>query len=171
MAMADPEALSDAMSNVLSMAGGDAGLDALGLGEGDVEMMQKLLFGAGGGPGMEGGEKKKKKKKVPSSSSSADEIDVNAISALKGKFNLPKLNYTMATATNKKKVPVVQVVVTCPPGSNFEDMELDLSDTTMKLKIASARMLVVKFNTKCLSTQAKAKLKKNNTLVVSIPIA
>ena len=39
MAMADPEALSDAMSNVLSMAGGDAGLDALGLGEGDVEMM------------------------------------------------------------------------------------------------------------------------------------
>ena len=170
MAMADPEALSDAMSNVLSMAGGDAGLDALGLGEGDVEMMQKLLFGAGGGSGMEGGEKKKKKK-VPSSSSSADEIDVNAISALKGKFNLPKLNYTMATATNKKKVPVVQVVVTCPPGSNFEDMELDLSDTTMKLKIASARMLVVKFNTKCLSTQAKAKLKKNSTLVVSIPIA
>jgi len=169
MAMADPEALSDAMSNVLSMAGGDAGLDALGLGEGDVEMMQKLLFGAGGGPGMEGGEKKKKK--VPSSSSSADEIDVNAISALKGKFNLPKLNYTMATTTNKKKVPVVQVVVTCPSGSNFEDMELDLSDTTMKLKIASARMLVVKFNTKCLSTQAKAKLKKNNTLVVSIPIA
>ena len=170
MAMADPEALSDAMSNVLSMAGGDAGLDALGLGEGDVEMMQKLLFGAGGGPGMEGGEKKKKKK-VPSLSSSADEIDVNAISALKGKFNLPKLNYTMATTTNKKKVPVVQVVVTCPSGSNFEDMELDLSDTTMKLKIASARMLVVKFNTKCLSTQAKAKLKKNNTLVVSIPIA
>jgi hypothetical protein len=169
MAMADPEALSDAMSNVLSMAGGDAGLDALGLGEGDVEMMQKLLFGAGGGPGMEGGEKKKKK--GPSSSSSADEIDVNAISALKGKFNLPKLNYTMATATNKKKVPVVQVVVTCPSGSNFEDMELDLSDTTMKLKIASARLLVVKFNTKCLSTQAKAKLKKNNTLVVSIPIA
>ena len=78
----------------------------------------------------------------------------------------------MKTTNNKQGVQVIKIVVECPQTVvDFNQMELDLSDKTMKLKVAGAQSLVIKFSTKCLSTQAKAKFKKNKSLVVSIPIA
>jgi len=164
MAAADPEALSDVMSNVM----GSGGLDALGLNGGDLEAMQKMLFsGEGGMGGMNNTTRTTKKKEA----SSMEPMAPESTPALKGAFNLPTLQHTMEVTTNKKGVNVVKIVVECPKNIiDFNQLELDLSDKTMRLKVPGAQPFVLKFPQKVLSTQTKAKFKKkNNSLVVSIP--
>ena len=72
------------------MNSGGAGLDALGLGEGDVEMMQKLLFGNQQSAKEETNSKSKTTTTNSSSSSSLDTIDImeavkETMQPLKGK--------------------------------------------------------------------------------------
>jgi hypothetical protein len=167
MAAADPEALSDAMSNV--MDGGDLG--ALGLNVGDVEAMQKMLFS---GEGTTTTTKKKQTSKMNTIPQVVEPMAPESTPALKGAlkgvFNLPTLQHTVGITTDKRGVNVVKVVVECPKNiSDFNQLELDLSDKTMRLKVPGAKPFVLKFPKKVLSTQAKAKFKKNKSLVVSIP--
>ena len=163
MAAADPEALSDAMSNVLESSG--MGMDALGLNAGDVASLQKMLF--------EGGNQANEvKSKKDTDSAPPAPIASESVPALKGSFNLPALMHTMEVTKDKKGKDIVRVIIECPSEvADLGQMELDLSDKTMRLNVPGAQQLVLKFQQKVLSTQAKAKFKKNKSLVVSIPIA
>ena len=49
-------------------------------------------------------------------------------------------------------------------------MELDISNQTMKLNVAGTQPLTIKLTKSCLGSQAKAKIKKNKSLVVSVPV-
>ena len=80
--------------------------------------------------------------------------------------------HTMEVTKDKKGKDIVRVIIECPSEvADLGQMELDLSDKTMRLNVPGAQQLVLKFQQKVLSTQAKAKFKKNKSLVVSIPIA
>ena len=126
---------------------------------------KKLLRGMGG---MNNTTRTTTKRKE---ASSMEPMAPESTPALKGAFNLPTLQHTMEVTTDKKGVNVVKIVVECPKNIiDFNQLELDLSDKTMRLKVPGAQPFVLKFPQKVLSTQTKAKFKKkNNSLVVSIP--
>merc|ERR1712166_514931 len=186
-AAADPEALNDAMMNVMKGGkdgGGDDLMSSLGMNASDVASLQKMLGLGANDTSTTTQDDMNRLHKLAStaapgapssiSKSSLEAIDVEveaSVPGLKGSFNLPTLKFTQKVTTNKQGIDIVKIIVECPSTiDNLSEMELDISNQTMKLNVAGTQPLTIKLTKSCLGSQAKAKIKKNKSLVVSVPI-
>ena len=158
MELVDPDS---SKTNVSSQDGLD---NALGLGKGDMDMLQKMLFD-GGLPGSKSSTSKNQPPPAPVA---------KTMPGLKGKLNLPALKYTIESdnVTDKQGNSAIRCTIMCPGCKNFAELELEMSDHSVKLRAPAAKPLVVRLPCKVDASKVSAKFKKKvQKLILTMPRA